>query len=65
METLREVPLRSVHAFQTESETVLEVELPRKEPKLTVTLSNRLLTVRAPRRREAERWHMNADVTGV
>ena len=65
METLTEVPLRSVHAFQTESETVLEVELPRREPKLTVTLADHLLTVRAPRRPDPKRWHMNADVTGV
>jgi hypothetical protein len=65
METLTEVPLRSVHAFQTERETVLEVEVPIEEPNLTVTLADRLLTLRVPRRDDHKRWRMNADVTGV
>ncbi|HEX2291814.1 MAG TPA: hypothetical protein VHH55_00780 [Gaiellaceae bacterium] len=65
METLTEVPLRTVHAFQTDTETVFEVELPEREPTLTVALDGRLLTVRVPRRDEPGRWHMNADVTGV
>lgn len=65
METLTEVPLRTVHAYQTDEDTVLEIELAVDEPKLTLALDDRTLTVRVPRRTEHERFHMNADVTGV
>ncbi|HEX7256211.1 MAG TPA: hypothetical protein VF236_09820 [Gaiellaceae bacterium] len=65
METLSYVPLRTVHAYQTDEDTVLEVELPADEPKVTVALDGRTLTVRVPCCDDRDRWHMNADVTGV
>lgn len=65
METLTEVPLRTVHAYETDEDTVLEIELPVEEPRLTLALDDRTLTIRLPRRAEPERFHMNADVTGV
>ncbi|HET8651759.1 MAG TPA: hypothetical protein VFM13_04210 [Gaiellaceae bacterium] len=65
METLTEVPLRTVHAYQTDEDTVLEIELPVDEPKLTLALDDHTLTVRVPRRTGPERFKMNADVTGV
>lgn len=65
METLTEVPLRTVHAYETDEDTVLDIELPVEEPRLTLALDDRTLTIRLPRRAEPERFHMNADVTGV
>jgi hypothetical protein len=65
METLTEVPLRTVHAYETDEDTVLEIELPAEEPRLTLALDGRTLTIRLPLRAEPERFHMNADVTGV
>ena len=65
METLTEVPTRTVHTYETDDETVLEVQLP-EQPVLTLSLEDRTLTLRIPRSEPGpERWHMNADVTGV
>lgn len=65
METLTEVPLRTVHAYETDEDTVLEIELPVDEPRLTLALDNSTLTIRLPRRAQTERFRMNCDVTGV
>ncbi|HEY7708193.1 MAG TPA: hypothetical protein VH968_13580 [Gaiellaceae bacterium] len=66
METLTEVPLRTVHAYETDEDTVLEVELPAESARLTFALDGRTLTVRIPRAdRKPDRWRMHADVTGV
>ena len=65
METLTEIPLRVMHVFETDDESVVEVELPATEPRFTVALDGRTLVVRVPRQREREHWHMNADVTGA
>ena len=65
METLVDVPLRTVHAYETDEDTVVEVELPPDEPKLELALEGRTLTVRVPHAEDRKRWHMNADVTGV
>jgi hypothetical protein len=54
-----------VHTYETDDETVLEVQL-SKQPVLTLSLEDRTLTLRIPRSDPGpERWHMNADVTGV
>lgn len=65
METLSMIPLRTVHAYETDDDTVLEVELTAAEPTLMIRLEGRTLMVRVPRRSEVGHWHMNADVTGV
>ena len=48
METLTEVPTRTVHTYETDDETVLEVQL-SEQPVLTLSLEDQTLTLRIPR----------------